>query len=118
MKPLYTMQAYKYRTGRMLRKTYIILGLLFLSGCGVIIIGEPPQPPPKDTASVSGQDIRLMIARFGPVIYLRGDEQYLMDDPEYVLDFGVSLSWGRVENPRSYNSFSIDSAIIFCCSLR
>ncbi len=92
----------------MFRKTYIILGLLILSGCGgVITIGEPPQPPPMDTASVSEQDIRLMIARFGPVIYLRGDEKYLMDDPEYVLDFGASLSWGRVDNPHTYDSFRL-----------
>jgi hypothetical protein len=91
----------------MVKNTCIILGLLILSGCGIIRLGEPPQPPPRDMADVSEQDVRLMIARFGPLIYLRNDEKYLMDDPEYILDHGASLSWGRVDNPHSYDSFSV-----------
>jgi hypothetical protein len=84
-----------------------VLGLLILSGCKIITIGEPQQPPSRDTANVSEQDVRLMIARFGPLIYLRNDEKYVMDDPEYILDHGVSLSWGRVDNSHSYDAFSL-----------
>lgn len=89
----------------MFQRTCLVLGLLILSGC-LIRIGEPPQPPPRDTANVSEADVQQMIARFGPIIYLRDDERYVMDDPEYILDHGTSLSWGIVQDA-SYDTFSV-----------
>jgi len=53
------------------------------------------------------QQIEQMIEQFGPIIYLRDDERYLMDDPEHVLDNGVSLEWGIVENEKNYKTFQV-----------
>ncbi|MBN1419587.1 MAG: Vps62-related protein [Planctomycetes bacterium] len=85
----------------MLQRTSLVLGLLILSGC---TIGRPAPLPPRETADVSEDDVKLMIARFGPVIYLRDDEAFVMDDPEYILDHGTSLCWGIVDDA-SYSSF-------------
>lgn len=107
MKLLYIMKTYDYRSNKMFQKISIILGFLIVSGCGIVTIGQPPQPPPLGTPNVSEQDVRLMIARFGPLIYLHSNEKYVLDDPEYILDHGASLSWGRVDNSHSYNSFRL-----------
>jgi len=85
----------------MLQRTFLLIGLLIIAGC---TIGKPSQPKPRDTSTVGEAEIRLMIERFGPVIHLRNDEKYLMDDPEYVLDHGASLAWGKVTGD-DYKSF-------------
>jgi hypothetical protein len=51
------------------------------------------------------QSIEKMIADCGPIVYLRSDERYLLDDPEYVLDNGASLEWGIIENDGNYDLF-------------
>jgi hypothetical protein len=59
-------------------------------------------------AELGEQDVRETIAKFGPLIYFRSDERYLMDDPEYVLDNGVSLESGIVEMEDKYDSFQLN----------
>jgi len=83
----------------------LILALLVLSGC---MIGTPAPPPRRHMTEVVEEDIRLMIARFGPLLYLRNDEKFVMDDPEYVLDRGASLCWGIV-NDSNYDSFRCEN---------
>jgi hypothetical protein len=88
----------------MIQRGCFILLLVILYGC---TIGAPSQPPDRHISEVGEEDIKLMIDRFGPLLYLRNDEKYVMDDPEYVLDRGVSLCWGVV-NDKDYDSFNID----------
>lgn len=89
------------RIRTMLQGIGIILALMVLPGCVT-------PPPPRHTSEVSEEDVRLMIARFGPVLYLHNNEQFLMDDPEYVLDRGASLCWGIVNDAR-YDSFRCEN---------
>jgi hypothetical protein len=65
------------------------------------------------THELGKKDIEQMIVQFGPHLYLRADEKYLMDDPEYVLDNGVSLESGIVEMrgkkpEHNYDSFQLN----------
>jgi hypothetical protein len=88
-----------------------VIVCLLLSGCLMIDRGTTIPAPERSrvtqlsSADLGEEEVREMISRFGPLIYLRGDENYLMDDPEYVLDYGVSLKWGIVENATDYDTF-------------
>lgn len=90
----------------------IIIGLVaLLLPCCIIDRGSyVPAPRPRDRAAmapvvVDETMVRTMISRFGPLIYLRADDAYVLDDPDYVLDHGVTLEWGLVENESDYDGF-------------
>jgi hypothetical protein len=89
------------------RLLFVSIGILIFAGCriGGGISASSAQTNQRASNQLSRQDVEQMIADFGPIIYLRADERYLMDDPEYVLDNGVSLAWGIVENEGKYDSF-------------
>ena len=93
-------------------RVIIIILVLCLTGCIIdrgsyVPAPRPGQTPQKLAAVVDEEQVHKMISRFGPLIYLRSDEAYLMDSPEYVLDSGVTLNWGIVDNQEDYNSFQI-----------
>ncbi|MBD3868614.1 MAG: Vps62-related protein [Acidobacteria bacterium] len=89
--------------------TILIVGMV-LTGCIIDRGSYVPAPRPMTAAEsasamVDEAMVQTMIARFGPLIYLRSDDAYVLDDPDYVLDNGVTLNWGLVENETDYNSF-------------
>jgi hypothetical protein len=84
-------------------RNLLVLALVALSGC--ITIGPPSQHAPRHSDEVTEEHVKLMIARFGPRLYLCNDEKYLLDDPEYILDVGARLSWGIVNS--RYASYSV-----------
>lgn len=66
-----------------------------------------------DTKSVkrhdlSRKDIEELIEEYGPVLWLHPSEKYFLDEPEFVLDHGVSLAWGIVYNETDYDSFRVE----------
>jgi len=61
------------------------------------------------------EDVEALVEQYGPLLYLHSGEGYFpplesywLDDPEYVLDNGVSLSWGVVYNESDYGSFHVE----------
>jgi hypothetical protein len=77
---------------------------------------DADQPPSEPLYTIRAQAVRALrpssaeivnwIETYGPVIRLHPDEQYLPDDPEYVLN-GSSLQWGLVPTESDYSSFSL-----------
>jgi Vacuolar protein sorting-associated protein 62 len=72
-------------------------------------------PPPDilfalDSRAVSGvdpltsSDVDGLIQQYGPTLYLHPEEAYYMDEPEWVLDHGVSLTFALVENEWDYDA--------------
>jgi hypothetical protein len=55
------------------------------------------------------EDIDELIQQYGPILYFHPDEEYFLDDAEWVLDHGVKLEWALVENDCSdcYDSFEV-----------
>jgi len=100
-------------TWMMLARMGLILGIFVLSACAVRAsspaplprpgMAGPPRPRPIGPKSPREMQVRQMIARFGPVLYLHSREKFLPDDPEYVLNSGAALCWGLV-NETSYDA--------------
>jgi hypothetical protein len=55
-------------------------------------------------AGFGPEDVERLIQQYGPILYLHPDEEYYLDDPEWVLDQGVSLAWAIVENEWDYDT--------------
>jgi len=72
---------------------------------GTTIAASSMQSKMLRSSELDEQKVREMISRFGPLIYLHTDEKYLMDDPVYVLNNGVSLNFGKVESGNDYDTF-------------
>ncbi|MBU1195252.1 MAG: Vps62-related protein [Proteobacteria bacterium] len=88
----------------------VLIVCLVLTGCVTVKDGTSRDDSKASSrilksADVDEQKIRKMISRFGPLIYLHPEEQYLMDDPEYMLDHGVTLNWGLVEHETDFQKF-------------
>ena len=64
------------------------------------------------------EDVEELVEQYGPLLYLHSGEGYVpplesywLDEPEYVLDHGVSLAWGVVYNEDAedaYESFRVE----------
>jgi hypothetical protein len=61
--------------------------------------------------------IHALIKRFAPILYFNRNEKYFMDDPEYVLDNGVSMAYG-LECTLPYYSLGKIDLKIFKTELR
>lgn len=64
-----------------------------------------------DARAVQGADVRFgrediegLIEDFGPFLWFHADEQYDLDNLEWVLNNGVTLSWALVENEMDYGT--------------
>ena len=54
------------------------------------------------------EDVEEFVEQYGPLLFFHPWESYFLDEPEYVLDHGVSLSWGVVYNEDDYGSFHVE----------
>jgi hypothetical protein len=61
---------------------------------------------------LSQEDVEELVEQYGPLLFFRSfsfpPEDYFLDEPEYVLDHGVSLAWGVVYNESDYGSFRVE----------
>ncbi len=68
-----------------------------------------------DSRAISGAEplnaaqIDTLIQENGPVVYFHPNEEYFLDDPEYILDNAASLGWGLLNNycADCYDTFNI-----------
>jgi hypothetical protein len=57
------------------------------------------------------EDVEELVEQYGPLLFFHPYEKYFLDEPEYVLDHGVSLAWGVVYNEDAedaYESFHVE----------
>jgi hypothetical protein len=57
------------------------------------------------------EDVEELVEQYGPLLFFHPSEKYFLDEPEYVLDHGVSLAWGVVYNEDAedaYESFRVE----------
>jgi len=48
--------------------------------------------------NLAQEDVEELVEQYGPLLFLHPSETYFLDEPEYVLDHGVSMTWGVVYN--------------------
>ncbi|MHC4499886.1 MAG: Vps62-related protein, partial [Planctomycetota bacterium] len=85
----------------------VYIGTFGLSGCPqsvplYVLDARVVQKPEYLTL----QEIDQLIQDYGPLLWLYPEEDYFPDDPEWVLDNGVRLEWGLVENDSDYATFT------------
>jgi hypothetical protein len=58
--------------------------------------------------NLAQEDVEEFVELYGPLLFFHPSEMYFLDEPEYVLDHGVSLAWGVVYNESDYGSFHVE----------
>jgi len=95
----------------MKRSLYLLSAFLWLS---IMIFWGCSKGPTSRPSGPKEADVKEWVEKFGPLLILHPYEKYQVDDPEYVLDNGVSLKWGIVHMSGSkdedkYNSFKLEN---------
>lgn len=80
--------------------------------CGALIIAALLAPSAalangSSSPQVTTQQVRQLIASYGPLLVLDPDEQYLLDSPLAVLNGQTTLNWGLVSNENDPTNFNV-----------